>query len=596
MAFCIPKEEAAKFRAALADGKIVPEKLADMSSAERRAFFEDIVGKDNAKDVNAMFESKLLLKDQKRGMVTWAKKVAGMNEQARQDIITRIEKLEKVLDPEELDTFLADLAEQKLGTAVTEAEAQAILKLTKEAEDLRSKVNDDSPRGADDRMAYGLKYVELQNYIRNLKGEDFNFIKDAKEVRGVGDAAALALKGGIEVSGTFKSLLSALDNSFFGRQGLPVLATNPSIWGKNFLKSWGDIGRELKRTKSDVDPMDLVKADIYSRPNAINGKYDAMKLEIGLKAEEAFPSALPGKVPGLGRLYKASETSFQAAALRMRADLADRFIKRAEEFGVDTTSKTDMAPLGRVTNSLTGRGGVGGLSEGWARGLNATFFSPRFLSANWDTLTGHSFGGTLRGRNAGARLARRIAAENVLKIAGFTASILMLAEALDPGSIELDPRSSKFGKIRVGKTYLDITGGKGPIGSLVGKILPWKHGDKGGFFGNGWGWWSKSATTGKWTDLSAGKYGQIDGTDVIANFFEGKLAPGPAIYRDLLTGRNFQGEKPTPGSILYGATIPLPIQSALQRKDVEDFSSPEGVAGLILEGLGLSASTYEKKK
>jgi hypothetical protein len=255
-----------------------------------------------------------------------------------------------------------------------------------------------------------------------------------------------------------------------------------------------------------------------------------------------------------------------------------------------------MQGLGKVVNSLTGRGNLPGMSEGLARGINATLFSPRFLTANWNTLTGHTFGATLRGRSKGAKLARRVAAENVLKIAGTTTALLILADTLNPGSIEWDLRSSKFGKIKVGNTYLDITGGKGPITTLLSRMTPTKQGDKGGFFGGGIGWWNKSATTGKWTDLTAGKYGQIDGTDVLANFFEGKLAPGPAIYRDLLTGKNFQGEKPTPGSIVYGAVVPLPIQSGLQRKDVEDFSSPEGVAGLVLEGLGFSASTYEKKK
>lgn len=589
MSFCLPKEFSTKFKESLKNGEIIPEKLAEMTSAERRAFLAKIVGEADARDVNALFESKLLLKDQKRGMVTWAKKVAGITEQTRKDLLAKIEKLEKVLDADSKQAFLEDLAAQKLGTEVSFEQAGTIMRLSKEADELLSKIPEDAPDGGVAELAYGLKYVEFQNYVRSLKGEDFNVLRDAKDVKGVGDAVAYGGKLTVETFGVFKSLLSAFDNSFFGRQGLPVLLTNPDVWAKNFVKSFGDIKKEIFRRKVDIDPMDLIKARIYGMKEARNGEFEALGLDVGLLAEEAFPSSLPGKVPGLGRAYAASETAFQGAALRMRADIGRKYIQRAKQFGVDTKSKTEMRPIGRVINSMTGRGGLPGMSEGLARGVNAMFFSPRFLTGNWNTLTGHSFGAGLRGRNIGSKLARRVAAENMLKITGSITALLILADTLNPGSVEWDSRSSKFGKIKLGNTYFDVTGGKGPVATLLSRVTPNWHDGK-------LSWWTKSATTGKWTDLTAGKFGQLDGTDVFANFFEGKLAPGPAIYRDLLTGKNFQGEKPTAGSILYGSTVPLPIQSALQRRDVEDFSTPEGVAGIILEGLGLSASTYERKK
>ncbi|WP_196301892.1 hypothetical protein, partial [Streptococcus pneumoniae] len=88
----------------------------------------------------------------------------------------------------------------------------------------------------------------------------------------------------------------------------------------------------------------------------------------------------------------------------------------------------------------------------------------------------------------------------------------------------------------------------------------------------------------KWTDLTAGKYGQMTALDVTENFLEGKLAPVPGLLRDVWQGKNFQGEKVTVTNALKSLITPLPIQSALQRKDVENLGSPEGFAGLILEG------------
>lgn len=582
MAFCLPKEEANKFKQALLNGDIVPEKLAEMSSAERRTFFNDLVGQENAQSVNSLFESKLLLQDQKRGMVTWAKKVAGLDKKTRQDLIAKIEKLDKVLDAEGKQEFLADLASQKLGTDVSFEEAQTIVKLSKEAEELRTKVPESSEIRSSERIAYGLKYVELQNYIRQLKTKGGSLISEIKADKVGGTGKAL-----LEVAGTAKSLLSALDNSFFGRQGIKVLYSNPSIWTKNFLKSWVDIARELKKTKSDVEPIDLVKADIYSRPDAINGKYENMKLDIGLTAEEAFPSSLPGKVPVLGRLYKASETAFQGGALRMRADLADTLIKRAEEFGVDMSAPGQAKGIGEMINSMTGRGGLGKL-EAAGRIINLLFFSPKFLASNLNTLTGHRLGyGIEKGK---ARdFVRRESAKSLAKIVVSTAGILFIADQLNPGSVEWDPRSSKFGKIKIGNTYFDITGGMAPIVTLASRLVPSERNGK-------WGFWFKSATTGKWTDLTAGKYGQINALDLAENFLEGKLAPVPGLFRDVWRGENFSGEKVNPSNALLSLITPLPIQSALQRKDVENFATPEGLAGLILEGLGLSATNYEKKR
>lgn len=592
MAFCLPREFSERFLSALKEGKIVPEKMAEMTSAERRIFFDGVVGPENSAAVNAMFESKLLLKDQKRGLVTWAKNVAGLKETARKDLLSKIERLEKVLSAEDKAKFLDDLASQKIGADVSFEEAQEIIRLSKEVREFEAAIPPGAADNSVESIAYGMKYVEFQNLIRSLKKEDFNFLDEVRAVDGMGSGARVAVKSVIETAGTAKSLLSAFDNSFFGRQGLPVLMTHPTLWAKNFMKSWADMGKEL----AGYPQMDIVKAQIAGRKLARDGTYDRFGIDIGLNAEEAFPSSLPGKIPILGRLYKASETAFQAGALRMRADLADRMAKNMEDFGINL-AKDDLKPVGSVINSMTGRGGLGGMSESTAKAVNVLLFSPRFLSGNWNTLTAHTFGMGLKGKSLPSQFARREAARNIAKIMAVTAGTLTMYNMLRPGSVEFDSRSSKFGKIQVGDTYFDITGGKGSLTTLLSRanpFMPTKHGNEGGFYGNGIGYWSKSATTGKWTDLSAGKYGQQSALDTLWNFFEGKFSPGAGILRDVLSGKNFQGEKPTPASVLLGATVPLPVQSAIQRK--VDLNDPVEVAGLILEGLGLSATSYEKKK
>ncbi len=93
--FCLTKEYADKFKNALIDGSITPDTLFKMTSEERRNYLGKFVGNWNAKGVNTLFEGKLLLKNQQAGMITWAKKVTGLNETQKATILDKIEKLDK---------------------------------------------------------------------------------------------------------------------------------------------------------------------------------------------------------------------------------------------------------------------------------------------------------------------------------------------------------------------------------------------------------------------------------------------------------------------------------------------------------------------
>src|SRR3954469_6709184 len=107
-AWCLLRSQADDFIKGLRSGEIDPIKLSSMSSEERHAYLTKFVG-DNATQVNSLFESKLLLKNQKIGFITWAKRTAGLNDVAKRDIITRIGKMDAVLDPTDKTGFLKDL-------------------------------------------------------------------------------------------------------------------------------------------------------------------------------------------------------------------------------------------------------------------------------------------------------------------------------------------------------------------------------------------------------------------------------------------------------------------------------------------------------
>ena len=85
----------------------------------------------------------------------------------------------------------------------------------------------------------------------------------------------------------------------------------------------------MNKKNEDLNKGALIKAELYSRPNATNGKYRVGQL-------------------GLGDLagIKDSDTFF-LEALKLKADLADKMITEAESQNKDTTNSNTMRELGK---------------------------------------------------------------------------------------------------------------------------------------------------------------------------------------------------------------------------------------------------------
>jgi len=564
--FCLTKQTKEDFKKALKTREIDPVKLSEMTSRERHDFLSSYVGKENAQSVNALFESKLLLKNQKAGYISWAKKVAGISAPTRRDMIARIERLETVLSPTDEKAFLQDLASTRLGIGVSLEEARNISELSKNARQLKAKANEDGTFASEQtRLSYGAAKVALESYVNDLKLQSKAISLREQPIRKI----VSAIK---ESPGVLKSVLASLDNSFWGRQGIKTLldARTSAIWARNFIKSWGDIGRQLV----GKDVVAAIKADIYSRPNALNGKYDAGNYGLSVLSEEAFPSSLPEKIPVLGRLFKASEAAYNGAALRLRADLADRLIRIAEKQGINTLNKDEAAGMGRLVNSLTGRGSLG-KGDVLAKEANALLFSIKFLKSNFDTLTAHQFD------SKATSFTKKEAAKSLLSIVTSVASVLTIAKVLDPDSVEEDPRSPNFGKIKVFGHWTDITGGMAGLLTLAARLTPTYHNGKLGF-------WTKNKM-GDYKSLTNVNYGESTALDVFENFWEGKLSPAAGLVRDVWTGKDFQGNPLNPVDMAKRSLTPLAIQSFENLKN--DPSSSFLLGSLILEGLGFSTST-----
>lgn len=553
--FCLLKNQVQRFKQGLKNKEIDPVKLQNMSSEERRSFLAKYVGEENAKQVNALFERNILLKNQKAGMIAWAKKVGGLTKEVRNDLLTRIERLDKVLDPQQYDKFLEDLAQTRLGLNVSEEEANTIFKLSKQIKEYRQKANEEGEfRSYEDKMNFGEAKATIEDYVNDLKLK----YRDNKK---------LSTKL-YDIVGIPKSVMSSFDNSFFGRQGIKVLYTNPDIWIRSFLKSFRDITNELRGR----EVMKMVRADIYSRKNSLNGKYVVGKYGLDVFSEEAFPSSIPEKIPVLKRLFKASSSAYNAAALRMRADLADRYIALAEKNGLNMLNKEQAVPIGHLVGSLTGRGSLG-KAEVLGKEFNIVFFSIKFLKSNLDTVTFGLTDSKIRSNP----FARKEAAKATLRIIATIAAVLATAKLLDPDSVDEDPTSTNFGKIKVFGHWVDITGGMGAIVRLGARMVAGRY---------------KNAK-GEIVEYKS-DYGMRNFLDEIEDFIEGKFSPIFGLFRDMSRGEMYGGEPFSWTAAAKQMLSPLPIQNIS-----EIIKSPKSefiIGSIILELLGFSASVEGRQK
>ena len=545
---CLNPNLAKEFLNKLKSGEVDPNKLSEMSSKERHSFFAGFLGQENAAPVNALFESKLLLKDQQQGIITWAEQVAGMKPEVKRDIISRVQRMDKVLTPETEAAFLADLAEKKLGMSVTMAEASHIAELAKGVSEAKAKVAPDSKDFGPERMKHGEAVVKFKNYMTELKA-DANSAAYFESLKNPLNIAS-------EVGGIAKSMNTTLDNSAIFRQGWKAMMTNPVIWAGNAINTFANIAR----TFGGKNVMDISNARIVSSRN-----YDlAVKAKLAVATiEEDLPTSLPEKIPLFGRVYTAAEHAFTAFVHGLRMDIFSKHIDKFREAGVDVNDPVFLSGLGKVVNSLTGRGDLG-VFEPAGKYINNFVFSSRAVKGQVDVWTGHLFDPKMSAQMKG------LAAKNLLKIIAATATLKVLAEQLQPGSTEQDPRSSDSGKIKTeanllavaiadglgvstntygGKTRFDITGGAGSVITLASRLAS------------------------GYTKTATGRLKKIDPMEAVGRFIENKASPITAAAIALSRGKD-RDKKPVNVTSAEGALnlldilfTPMPIKSIRDNAD-----------------------------
>lgn len=591
--FCLPADKAAEFKKNLKDKTMNLGDLMKMTTEARTKVFEKYAG-DSAKEINKLFESKLVLKNKLQGLKNWAAKVGQFGRYGGETKTAFESKMleykaaqrERILSPKENETFLNDLADIKLGTHISKEEAGKVFEFSKIVEDNLSKFDSKTEewKSKEDAAKYGASKLVYENFVNDLKIGDQSIKSQLKqygqtianEWESNKAMAVLKAVGGVINTITTNSiaLVATLDDSFLGRQGLKTLYTEPkrfveskikgipykNVWWDGAKNSFIDGIKEL----GGINAEDALSADVYSKPNFINGDYQ--KSGVLPKTEEQYPTSLPERIPYLGRVFKASEIMFKGSAIRMRTGLYDFTKQLAKNNNVKWTD-SQIKDVGHMVNAITARGSLGPLEGNKA--VRIVMWAPKLLMGDVETLTA-GYGGA-QFKNG---FARKQAAINLLSIIGSVATVLLIAQAIKKDSVEWDPRSADFGKIVVGNTRFNVTGGSAAIITLAARML----------FNS-----TKSTTTDK-ISMYSPDFGKTSRWDALINFMTNKVPPSTGVVVDMLKGQDWNGNKPTFVGEAARLFTPIGVGNAIQNSDN---LSADVIAGIILDGFGINASTYK---
>lgn len=554
--FCLPSKYTAPFLAALRNGTLNPAALATKTSAERRAMFAKHLGPENAKEVNALFESKLLLKNQKEGMMKWAQQLSGQRPVTKA-IEDQIQSLDRVLNPADQKMFLKDLADKKLGVDVTAAEAKQLFDAAREASALKTEVinsTNDKP-GSPERIAWGRAQLKLQDLVDEMKPNPSGFWHWTNQILGVPKSALTSV---FHMSAPFV-------------QGWGMLGTKQ--WYQGF-------GRMFQYLASEDHYQDL-RAYIVSHPRynlAVDGKLGLTNIGDKLsQREEAIQSSLLQQAntwlsdqTHLPNLIKASSRSFTGYLNFVRFERFQDLVSAADMNGEDIRPGSQtLKDLASVVNNFTGRASLGAFEPAVSK-LNSVFFAPRKFVASF-----HMFFPT--GYALASPTARMGAMRQITGSLLATFALTTLA-AQCGYTVDMNPISQDFTKIQMpGGIKLDVTGGNAVYTRLLSRIITNQminsKGDK--------------------VELgsqSKGGFKVPSGAELAIQYIRGKLSPVASMMADAMYRTDPIGNEFNVPAEVRNKLAPIPMQSFFHMAD----NYPQDTASIlpalsVVFGVGLEA-------
>ena len=360
-----------------------------------------------------------------------------------------------------------------------------------------------------------------------------------------------------------RALKTTLDMSATLRQAIVLGVKHPIRFQQAFRESF----KQMISKNSFEKALDTMK----STPEFLVAKAAGLHITDPRKLfghrEEYFLSNLAEKIPLVGRFVKASNRAYAGMLNTLRFNVFNDLAKSWTVVG--QASQKNLKALADFINTGTGRGSLGKLERS-ATLLSRLFFAPRFVMSRVQFLNPVWYAKQ-------PKPVRIEALKTFGTFVGAVGSVITLAK-LGGADVELDWRSSNFGKMKVGNTYIDLTAGYGLYIRLFGQLIT---GEK------------KVLSTGKIEKFGGDKPYAETRLGTIERAARAKLAPLFSAAANLLEGKNVVGKEVTLKSELLEQVTPLYLG------DLVDALKDRGPEALLMVGLpgffGVGTQTFENQ-
>lgn len=384
--------------------------------------------------------------------------------------------------------------------------------------------------------------------------------------------------GFVDVLNLPRTLLTSYDLSASLRQNMLAGVRHPQQWSKAFIAQLRAFGSEKNAIAID----DVIRGSKWYKNAARNGLYlpDPTGIaDVAASRPEEFMSRFARFLPGV----KASERAFVTMGNKLRFSLYSQYGEMFKKAKI--ANPENMKQLAHYLNAATGRGDIGVLEKHGAS-LNALLFSPRYIASRFQAAAkaAQVIPSTLiSGVTAGKvpiNPVSKIAAADMVTFVGanttFLAAIKFYHRDNPDVDVELDPRSSDFGKVRIGNTRIEPWAGFQPIVRYTAQLMAGER---------------KQTVTGRISDVSK--------PETALRFGRSKLAPVPGFIIDAWTGESFVGDEVSLAKLREASTENLAYQRffPLAGQDIIDAVQYQGGAGALLTIpsaiLGFGTGTWE---
>ena len=381
-----------------------------------------------------------------------------------------------------------------------------------------------------------------------------------KAILGKKPLLAKLLEAGLQIANIPRSIMASFDLSFGGRQGIFASARYRKEFFQSWKKQFGMFGSE-KVFQSVM--MDIVKNPHFELAKESGIAFTNVNA-VMIDREERFMSSWAERMPGI----RASGRAYTGFANKFRMDMFSRMADYAIKLGNDPKTNPEVFEnIANFVNAATGRGSLGKLERA-AIALNAFFFSPRLMVSRLSLLN------PLYYTNKDP-FTRKESLKALFSFVGMILTFLGLAK-IAGAKVSIDSRNADFGKIKIGKTRIEITGGFVQYIRAAAQL---------------WTGQMISSTTGKKITLGEG-YKPLTRKDVILRIIENKEAPVFSFASRLLEGKAFGGEKLNIPKEVGLRFVPMVIQDLYDLAKENPALMPLSILGIF--GFGLQ--TYEQKK